>query len=70
MVQAREGKAGGVADAVRPRGSFQQVGVSAEDGCQAAGPGGDALAVGPAAREGFLEASASQGGNRHGFSER
>ena len=43
LVQAREGKAGGVADVVQPRGGFQQVGVGAENGCQAAGPGGDAL---------------------------
>jgi hypothetical protein len=36
LVQAREGKAGGVADVVQLRGSFQQIGVSAENGCQAA----------------------------------
>jgi hypothetical protein len=50
LVQARDGKA--VADVVQPRGSFQQIGVSAENGCQAVCPGGDAL--GPAARDGFL----------------
>jgi hypothetical protein len=32
LVQAREGKAGGVADVVQPRGGFQQIGVSAENG--------------------------------------
>ena len=42
LVQAREGKAGGVADVMQPGGGFQQIGVSAENGCQAAGPGGDA----------------------------
>jgi len=36
LVQAREGKAGGVADVVQPCGGFQQMGVSAEDWCQAA----------------------------------
>ena len=55
LVQAREGKAVGVADVVRPCVGFQQTGVSAENGCQAACPRGDALDVGPAAREGFLE---------------
>ena len=49
------GKAGRVADVVQPRGGFQQIGVSAENGCQAACPGGDALDVCPAAGEGFLE---------------
>ena len=33
-VQARHGQAGCVADVVQPRGSFQEVGVSAENGCQ------------------------------------
>ena len=55
LVQAREGKAGGVADVVQPRGGFQQIGVSAENRRQAAGPGGDALDVRPAARERLLE---------------
>ena len=55
LVQAREGKAGRVADVVQPGGGFQQIGVRAENGCQAACPGGDALDVGPAAGEGFLE---------------
>ena len=42
LVQAREDKAGGVADVVQPGGGFQQVGVRAEDRYQAACPGGDA----------------------------
>jgi len=54
-VQPSHGKAGGVADVVQPGGGFQEVGVSAEDWCQAARPRGDALDVGLAAREGFLE---------------
>jgi hypothetical protein len=54
LVQARGGKAGGVADVVS-RGGFQQIGVRAEKSRQAACPGGDALDVGPAAGEGFLE---------------
>ena len=32
LVEAREGKAGGVADVVQPSGGFQQVGVRAEPG--------------------------------------
>jgi hypothetical protein len=48
-VQARHGQAGRVADVVQPRGGFQEIGVSAENGCQAAGPRGDALDVRPAA---------------------
>jgi hypothetical protein len=48
-VEARRGKAGGVADVVQPRRGFDQVGVHAEDTCQAACPGGDALDVRPAA---------------------
>jgi hypothetical protein len=55
LVQAREGKARGVADVVQPGGSFEQIGVSAEDGCQAAGPGGDALRVRPAAGKRLLQ---------------
>jgi hypothetical protein len=39
LMQARAGKAGGVADVVQPRGGFQQIGVRAENGCQAADPG-------------------------------
>jgi hypothetical protein len=35
LVQAREGKAGGVADVVQPCGGFQQIGVRAENRCQA-----------------------------------
>ena len=54
-VQARHGQAGRVADVVQPRGGFQEVGVGAENWCQAAGPRGHALDVRPAAGEGFLE---------------
>jgi hypothetical protein len=43
LVQAREGKAGGVADVVQPRGGFQEARVRAENGCQAACLCGDAL---------------------------
>jgi hypothetical protein len=49
LVQAREGKAGGVADVVQPCGGFQQVSGRAENRCQAACPGGDAPGVRPAA---------------------
>ncbi len=54
-VQPSHGQAGCVADVVQPRGGFQKIGISAENGCQAACPGGDALDVRPAAREGLLE---------------
>ena len=54
-VEARGGEAGCVADVVQPRGGFQEIGVRAENGCQAACPGGDALDVRPAAGEGLLE---------------
>jgi len=54
-VQARHGQVGRVADIVQPRGGFQEVGVSAENGCQAAGLGGNALDVRPAAGERILE---------------
>jgi hypothetical protein len=40
---------------VQPGGGFQQVGVGAENGCQAAGPGGDALGVRPAAGKKLLQ---------------
>ena len=55
LVQAGGGEAGGVADVVQPGGGFQQIGVRAENGCQAACPGGDALDVRPAAGQGFVE---------------
>lgn len=55
LVQACEGKAGCVADVVQPRGGFQQVGVRAENGCQVACPGRDALGVRPAAGKGLLQ---------------
>jgi hypothetical protein len=40
---------------VQPRGGFYQLGVRAENRCQAACPVGDALDVRPAAGQGFLE---------------
>ena len=49
------GKAGGVADVVQPGGGFQQIGVRAENRRQAAGPGGDALDVRPAAGKRLLQ---------------
>ena len=54
-VQARHIKVGCVADIVKPRGSFQQIRVRAENSRQATCPGGDALDVRPAAGERFLE---------------
>ena len=48
LVQAGSGEARGVADVVQPGGGFQQIGVRAENRCQAACPGGDALDVRPA----------------------
>ena len=55
LVQAGGGEAGGVADVVQPGGGFDQVGVRAENRCQAACPGGDALDVSPAAGQGFAQ---------------
>ena len=55
LVQAREGKTGRVSDVVQPGGGFQQVGVSAENGCQAACSRGDAPRVRPAAGERLLQ---------------
>ncbi len=55
LVQAGGGEAGGVADVVQPGGGFQQIGVRAENRCQAACPGGDALDVRPAAGQGSVE---------------
>jgi hypothetical protein len=54
-VHARGDQAGRVADVVQPGGGFQQIGVRAEHWRQAAGPGGDALDVCPAAGKGVLE---------------
>ena len=44
-VQACRGEAGRVADVVQPGGGFEQIGVSAENRCQVACLGGDALDV-------------------------
>ena len=54
-VQARDGEVGRVADVVQPCGGFQEIGVGAENGRQAACPSGDALDVGPAAGKGLLQ---------------
>jgi hypothetical protein len=48
LVQAGDGEIGCIADVVHPRRGFQQIGVRAENGRQAAGPGGDALHMRPA----------------------
>jgi hypothetical protein len=55
LVQAGDGEAGGVADVVQPGGGLQQIGVRAENRCQAACPVGDALDVRHAAGRGFVE---------------
>ena len=54
-VQACHGQAGRVADVVQPRRGFQEIGIRAENGCQAACPRGDALDVRPAAGQGLLQ---------------
>jgi hypothetical protein len=54
-VQARRGQAGRLADVVQPRGGLQEIGVSAENRCQAACPRSDALDVRPAAGQGHLQ---------------
>ena len=59
-VEARGGEAGCVADVVQPRGGIQEIGVRAENWCQAPCPRGDALNVRPAAGEGLLEECAGE----------
>ena len=59
-VQAGGGEFGEVADVVQPRGGLEQAGVGAEGGGEAAGPGGDALDVGPAAGKGVGEEGAGE----------
>ena len=59
-VQAGVGEFGEVADVVQPRGGLEQTGVRAEGGCEAAGPGGDALDVGPAAGKSVGEEGAGE----------
>lgn len=54
-VQARHGKARRVSDVVQPPGRLQEIGVRAQNRCQAACPGGDALDMRPAAGEGHLQ---------------
>ena len=54
-VKARRGQAGRVADVVQLRRGFQEIGISAENRCQAACPRGHALDVRPAAGQGLLE---------------
>jgi hypothetical protein len=56
-MQARDGKAGGVADIVQPGCGFEQIGVRAENRRQAASAGGDALDVRPAAGQGSRRSS-------------
>jgi hypothetical protein len=60
LVQAGDGEAGGVADVVQPGGGLDQVGVGAEGRLEGAGPGGDALHVGPAAGKGVGEEGAGK----------
>ena len=59
-VQAGAGEFGEVADVVQPRGGLQQPGVGTDGGREAAGPGGDALDVGPAAGQGSFEQGAGE----------
>ena len=59
-VQAGGGEFGEVADVVQPRGGLEQAGVRAEGGGEAAGPGGDALDVGPAAGKGVGQEGAGE----------
>ena len=59
-VQAGGGEFGEVADVVQPRGGLEQPGVRAEGGGEAAGPGGDALDVGPAAGKGVGQEGAGE----------
>ena len=59
-VQAGDGQFGEVADVVQPGGGLQQPGVGADGGCEAAGPGGDALDVSPAAGHGSFEQGAGE----------
>ena len=59
-MQAGGGEFGEVADVVQPRGGLEQSGVRAEGGGEAAGPGGDALDVGPAAGKGVGQEGAGE----------
>ena len=59
-VQAGGGEFGEVADVVQPRGGLEQVGVGAEGRVEGAGPGGDALDVGPAAGKRISEEGAGE----------
>jgi hypothetical protein len=59
-VQAGVGEFGEVADVVQPGGGLDQVGVGAEGRLEGAGPGGDALDVGPAAGQGVGEEGAGK----------
>lgn len=51
-VQACVGEFGEVSDVVQPRGGLEEIGIGAEGRLEGAGPGGDALHVGPAAGKG------------------
>ena len=59
-VQAGGGKFGEIADVVQPRGGLEEPGVRANGGREAAGPGGDALDVSPAAGQGVYEEGAGE----------
>ena len=59
-VEARDGKAGRVADVVQPRGGFQQISVRAENSRQAACPRGNSLDVRPPAVEAVMEKRMSE----------
>ena len=59
-VHAGLGEFGEVADVVQPGGGLQELGVGAEGSGEAAGPGGDALDVGPAAGQGSFEQGAGE----------
>ena len=58
--EARRGDAGRIADVVQPPGGCQEIGVSAENMCKAACPGGNALDVRPPAGEGLLKECLSE----------
>jgi hypothetical protein len=59
-VQACPGKLGEVADVVQPRGCLEKLFVGGRSGGEAARPGGHALDVRPAPREGALQEVAGE----------
>ena len=54
-VQARRSQVGRVSDVMQPCGGFQEFSVSAQNRCETACPGGDALDMRPAAGQGHLK---------------